>query len=165
MITTLDARYGPESVDRPDAARDAGPAGAEAALASFYVALNHRDPAVLDRVWATDPLVQLDNPVGGILRGHGEVTGLYRAIFAGPVRLSITFGDIVAYTGDAHAVFTGRETGTYTGPDGVAVPLEIRTSRYFRYEDGRWRQYHHHGSIDDPAALAAYQAAVRGGTE
>jgi hypothetical protein len=29
-------------------------------------------------------------------------------------------------------------------------------------EVGRWRQYHHHGSIDDPAALQAYQLAIRG---
>jgi hypothetical protein len=25
-----------------------------------------------------------------------------------------------------------------------------------------WRQYHHHGSIDDPDALRAYQQAIRG---
>ncbi|MFF4402980.1 hypothetical protein [Streptomyces sp. NPDC001404] len=38
----------------------------------------------------------------------------------------------------------------------------IRTSRYFRYEGGFWRQYHHHGSIDAPDLLRAYQQAVRG---
>jgi hypothetical protein len=59
-------------------------------------------------------------------------------------------------------VFAGRETGTYTGPDGTAVPLRIRTTRYFRYEGGAWRQFHHHGSIDDAEALAAHQRAVRG---
>lgn len=46
--------------------------------------------------------------------------------------------------------------------DGTAVPLEIRTTRYLRYEAGRWQQYHHHGSVDDAAALAAYQQAVIG---
>jgi hypothetical protein len=30
------------------------------------------------------------------------------------------------------------------------------------YQDGGWRQYHHHGSIDDPAALRAYQQAIQG---
>jgi hypothetical protein len=39
--------------------------------------------------------------------------------------------------------------------------LQIRTTRIFAYA-GTWVQVHHHGSIDDPAALAAYQQAVRG---
>ncbi|HSZ31640.1 MAG TPA: nuclear transport factor 2 family protein [Pseudonocardiaceae bacterium] len=68
----------------------------------------------------------------------------------------------VEYLGDTHAVFAGRETGTYTDPENTVVPLRIRTTRYFRYEQGRWQQYHHHGSIDDPAALRAYQHAVTG---
>jgi hypothetical protein len=42
------------------------------------------------------------------------------------------------------------------------MPLRIRTTRYFRYENGAWRQFHHHGSIDDAESLAAYQRAVRG---
>ena len=37
----------------------------------------------------------------------------------------------------------------------------IRISRIFRRVDGRWRQIHHHGSIDDADLLARYQAAVR----
>ena len=68
--------------------------------------------------------------------------------------MQVTFSDVVAYRGDAHAVFAGR----YTAPGGGTIPLEIRTSRYFRYEDGYWRQYHHHGGIDD----GRYQQAVRG---
>ena len=59
-------------------------------------------------------------------------------------------------------MFAGHETGTYTDPDGEARPLEFRTTRYFRYDGGAWRQFHHHGSVDDPAALAAYQRAVLG---
>jgi ketosteroid isomerase-like protein len=86
------------------------------------------------------------------------VAGLYEKIFTGPVRVEVTFGDV----GADHAVFAGRETGTDTGPDGVPAPLRIRTTRYFRYEDGHWRQFHHHGSVDDPEALAASQRAVTG---
>jgi DnaJ C terminal domain len=43
------------------------------------------------------------------------------------------------------------------------VPAEIRTSRVFSYDfqAGRWEHVHHHGSIDDPAALRAYQEAGR----
>jgi hypothetical protein len=33
--------------------------------------------------------------------------------------------------------------------------------RAFRRAGGRWRQVHHHGSIDDPDLLGAYQQAVR----
>lgn len=84
-------------------------------------------------------------------------------IFHGPARVSVSFGDIVAYADERHAVFTGRETGEYRIGDAPAVPLSIRTTRCFRYEDGRWRQFHHHGSMDDPARLAAYQDAIRRG--
>jgi len=39
--------------------------------------------------------------------------------------------------------------------------MKIRTTRVFRYDGERWRQTHHHGSIDDPQLLAAYQSLVR----
>jgi ketosteroid isomerase-like protein len=42
------------------------------------------------------------------------------------------------------------------------LDLAIRTTRIFRRDgSGRWRQVHHHGSIEDAKLLAAYQAAVR----
>ncbi|MDQ2802483.1 MAG: nuclear transport factor 2 family protein, partial [Pseudomonadota bacterium] len=40
------------------------------------------------------------------------------------------------------------------------IDLAIRTTRLFRRAGGRWRQVHHHGSIDDPALLVAYRTAV-----
>jgi ketosteroid isomerase-like protein len=132
------------------------------ALESFYYALNSQDIEALRADWSSSPLAQLNNPLGGILRGGDAIAALYEKVFAGSLNVQVTFGDVVAYTGADHAVFAGRETGTYTAPDGTVVPLSIRTSRYFRYEDGRWRQFHHHGSIDDAAELAAYQKAVRG---
>lgn len=159
MIEHADRDYGPASTDRLAEATTPGVVGARAALESFYYALNHADLDVLGRVWATHPLAQLNNPVGGILRGGDAVVALYARIFAGSMRLRIEFRDIVEYLDEDHAVFAGRETGTY-GPDDT--PLTIRTSRYFRYVDGRWAQFHHHGSIDDPDALRAYQRAVSG---
>jgi hypothetical protein len=39
--------------------------------------------------------------------------------------------------------------------------LAIRTTRVFRRVEGAWRQVHHHGSMDDPALLRAYQDLVR----
>jgi hypothetical protein len=82
------------------------------------------------------PLAQLNNPLGGILRCGDAVAELYDRILDGLVRLEVTFGDIVEYLGHDHALFAGRETGTYTDPGGADTPLEIRTSRYFRYQDG-----------------------------
>lgn len=160
MIRHTDPRYGTDATDRLAEAGDPTAEGAHAALESFYYALNQRDSAALRRVWTDHPLAQLNNPLGGIVRCGDPIADLYDKILTGPVRVQVSFGDVIEYLDDTHAVFAGRETGTYTGPDGTAVPLEIRTTRYFRYEDGRWQQYHHHGSIDDPTALAAYQHAV-----
>ncbi|WP_163507495.1 YybH family protein [Fodinicola acaciae] len=156
--------YGPSSGNLLSAATNPDLAGAYAALESFYYALNQRDLEVLSAVWSDDPEAQLNNPLGGILRGGQAIAELYRKIFEGPVRLTVTFGDFLTYSGTGHAVFAGRETGHYdTGSS--KVPLAIRTSRYFRYDEvsGRWRQFHHHGSIDAPAELARYQQAVTGG--
>lgn len=162
MIQSAVHTYGPAARDRLRETTDPSAEGARAALETFYHALNHRDANVLREDWADHPLAQLDNPLGGILRGGEAIAGLYGKIFDGHVRVEVTFGDIVEYAGEGHAVFTGQETGTYTAAGGAPVPLRIRTTRYFRYEDGCWRQFHHHGSIDDPAALAAYQRAVTG---
>ncbi len=162
MIQHTDLRYGPNARDRLASAVDPAADGARAALESFYYALNQRDGTVLRRVWTNHPLARLDNPLGGILRGGDPIAELYDKIFTGHMRVQVSFGDIVEYLGDAHAVFAGRETGTYNDSEGTTIPLEIRTTRYFRYEQGRWQQYHHHGSIDDPAALRAYQHAVIG---
>jgi ketosteroid isomerase-like protein len=162
VIEKTSISFGPESQNRLMHASDPSGTGAEAALETFYYALNNRDLDALRADWADSPLAQLNNPVGGILHGTDAITDLYSKIFGSAVHVRVTFTDVISYQGREHAVFAGRETGSYTRHDGTPVPLEIRTSRYFRYEDGRWRQYHHHGSIDDPAALHAYQQAIRG---
>ncbi|MET9318310.1 hypothetical protein ABZX12_41400 [Kribbella sp. NPDC003505] len=72
----------------------------------------------------------------------------------------MTFGDAATYWGENSAVFAGRETGTYRHPELGVCPLAIRTTRVFEYAAG-WAQVHHHGSIDDAVALAAYQQAAR----
>jgi hypothetical protein len=137
-----------------------------AALETFYYALNNRDAETLAEVVAAHPLAQLNNPLGGILRGGAEIVELYASrIFRGRVRVEVTFSDFVQYLGDRHALFAGRETGTYTvGGDTEPQALAIRTSRYFRYDAdaSSWLQFHHHGSIDDAALLAAYQKAALG---
>jgi len=56
----------------------------------------------------------------------------------------------------------GRERGELN-VTGQRMRLAIRTTRVFRRDRNRtWCQVHHHGSIDDPQMLAAYQEAVLG---
>ncbi len=140
-----------------------GLAGARAALDTFYHALNTRSLDLLQRTWADDPLIRLDNPLGGIVDGIAGVTALYARIFSGPVRVQVALEDIVAYATPELVVFAGREVGSYEQL-GVSEPLAIRTTRIFRFlpAQGGWRQIHHHGSLDDPEQLARYQRAVRG---
>jgi ketosteroid isomerase-like protein len=158
VIKKTDISFGPDSRSRQAEALDPSAAGAEAALKSFYYALNNRDADALRANWSADPLAQLNNPAGGILRGGDAIAELHRRVFSSPANVRVTFSDVIAYLGDRHAVFAGRETGSYSAPDGTSMPLEIRTSRYFRYKDRQCRQYHHHGSIDDPDASAPNSA-------
>jgi ketosteroid isomerase-like protein len=164
-ITHSDLSFGPDSHDRRAEAGDPGLEGALAALETFYYALNNRDAEALAAVVSDHALAQLNNPVGGILRGGDAIVELYASkIFRGRVKVEVRFGDFVQYLGEHHAVFAGRETGTYTVDAGEPRPLTIRTSRYFRYDTdaGKWLQLHHHGSIDDAELLGAYQKAVLG---
>jgi hypothetical protein len=160
MIAHTDATYGPTARNRLAEASEPTPAGARSALETFYFALHHSELNAMRAVWADDPFAQLNNPLGGILRGGRDAVSLYERVFASNIRLEVTFGDIIEYPGIDHVVFAGREIGHYTIADAQPIALAIRTSRYFRYARGRWTQYHHHGSIDDPDMLAAYQAAV-----
>lgn len=160
----IEEMYGRHAHNRLADASLAGSEGARAALESFYHAFNQRSQVVLREVWADNPLVQLNNPLGGVIRGVDGVVDLYRRIFEGPADVWVEFHDIVEYTGAGAAVFAGRERGEFRVGDTV-IPLDIRTTRVFAYADGRWGQVHHHGSITDPALLAQYQRAVQGGSK
>jgi ketosteroid isomerase-like protein len=166
VITHIDAEYGPRARNRLAEAASPDLDGARAALESFYHAFNHRDLEAFRRVWVGDPLVQLNNPLGGILRGSDDIGRLYQRIFQSRARVEVSFGDIVAYQTAGMVVFAGRETGRFTDPGGRSLPLRIRTTRVFAYDRaaGRWGQVHHHGSIDDPDALRDYQDAVAAGS-
>lgn len=164
MILQSSETYGRSSTNRLHQAKERGIAGARALLESFYYAFNQRDMEVFGQVWAEHEFIQLNNPLGGILRGYEPIAALYLRIFAGPSVVWVEFAEIVEFQTDEMVVFAGRETGEFT--QGVqALALSIRTSRivqWFGPEIG-WRQSHHHGSLDDPQLLAEYQRAVRGG--
>jgi ketosteroid isomerase-like protein len=162
LATALTATFGREARDRLNETEDPGRDGALAALETFYYAFNNRSLQALSAVWLEDPLIQLNNPLGGILRGIDGIRSLYERVFSGQGRAWVEFYDIVEFSLGQAITFAGRERGEFTTADST-VPLAIRTTRVFAHiPDVGWRQVHHHGSIDDPASLAAYQRAVRG---
>jgi hypothetical protein len=148
--------------------------GARAALETFYYAFNIRSRDLYQRIWADDPLVQLDSPVGGIVRGSAAIAALAERMFSGSMRVQTVLEDIVTYLTPGLVVFTGREHGTYTTDTRESAhPVEheamsalpaIRSICIFRFiaAQGGWRQVYHHVSLDDPDQLARYQRAVRG---
>lgn len=137
--------------------------GAMAALETFYHALNTRSLNLFHQIWLDHTLIQLNNPVGGIMRGARSIGDLYARLFEGPVRVQAELYDIVAYSTPNMVVFAGRERGSYER-DGKMYPLDFRTSRIFLYapDQGGWRQVHHHGSIDDPDRLTHYRQTIFG---
>ena len=139
---------------------DAGTLGEpEQALVQFYRAFNGRDLGLIAENWQDSPNVAMDNPLGGIKRGWPEIRSVYERIFGGSARVQVEFHDYTLHViGDVFFA-VGRERGTFeTGS--TKLDLAIRTTRIFRRAGGRWRQVHHHGSIDNPNLLAAYQQAV-----
>lgn len=161
---TLTATFGRDSRNRRSEALDPEFEGAVASLETFYHSFNTRNSGLLAGVWTDDLLVQLNNPVGGILRGRAAIAELYERIFHGPATVWVEFHDITAYGGGDWAVFAGRETGEFRHDGDVVVTLAIRTTRIFAFRgtDTGWQQLHHHGSIDEPDTLRRYQEAVLG---
>ncbi len=164
MIIHTQQNYGRSAHNCIAQAAEPGIAGARALVESFYYAFNQRDMEVFADVWAEHALIQLNNPLGGILRGYEPISELYRGIFNGNARVWVELHDIVEFQSDAMVVFAGREKGEFTKGK-VTLPLSIRTSRIVQWmgEGIGWKQVHHHGSIDDAQLLAEYQGAVRGG--
>lgn len=131
------------------------------ALEHFYQAFNGRDLTAMAENWASSEAgIAMDNPLGGIKRGWAEIEGVYRRLFTGTARVYVEFFDYTLHVSGDCFFAVGRERGHFE-QQSDRVELAIRTSRIYRRLDGRWRQVHHHGSIEDPELLARYQAAVR----
>ena len=130
------------------------------ALTEFYRAFNERDLDLMARNWDASDEASMDNPLGEIRRGWGQIRPVYERIFGGRATVTVAFHDYTIHQFADSFLAVGRERGSFEN-GGVALDLRIRTSRIFRRVDGRWRQIHHHGSIDDADLLARYQAAVR----
>jgi ketosteroid isomerase-like protein len=130
------------------------------ALSEFYQALNNRDLGLMAHNWAQTDEAVMDNPVGGIKRGWEEIRTVYERVFRSSGRFWFEFYDYSYHEAGDIFYVVGRERGEYRAGETV-LHMAIRTSRIFRRINGEWRQIHHHGSIDDPKLLAAYQDAVR----
>ena len=132
------------------------------ALSQFYHALNSRDLGLIQQNWANSADAAMDNPLGGIKRGWNEIRETYGKLFASKANYRFEFYDYTLHQAADLFYVVGRERGELN-LDGHALKLTIRTSRIFRRDgDGKWRQVHHHGSIEDPQMLANYQKAVLG---
>ena len=133
------------------------------ALAEFYRALNARDLDLMGRNWDHSEEAAMDNPLGGIMRGWPEIRSIYERLFQSDWTYSFEFWDYTEHRSQEVYWVVGRERGRLTRGD-ERLDLAIRTTRLFRRVGDRWRQIHHHGSIEDPKMLARYLSAIRQGS-
>ncbi|MFI5336368.1 MAG: YybH family protein [Opitutales bacterium] len=152
-----------EPISLPITGREAtiDPATPAGALAQFYRGFNGRDLALVETNWSAAADIAMDNPLGGIKRGWPEIQAVYSRLFSGPATVQVEFHDYTIHEGGDLFYAVGRERGHFRRGE-ASLDLAIRTSRIFRRAGPVWRQVHHHGSIEDAALLAAYQAAVSG---
>lgn len=131
------------------------------ALVQFYSAFNNGNMSLMEDNWANTDEIAMDNPLGGIKRGWTEIKQVYDKLFNGPAKVYVEYYDYTIHETAGMFYAVGRERGYFRLND-LEINLAIRTSRIFQKFDGRWRQVHHHGSIDDPKLLENYQTAVFG---
>lgn len=134
------------------------------ALVQFYYAFNNRNIDAMAENWAHTDEVSMDNPLGGIKRGWHEIQPMYDKIFSSPAEVYVEYYDYTIHETGKIFFAVGKERG-YFRLAGKEIKLSIRTTRIFKKIDQKWRQIHHHGSIENPESLAAYQAAVLGEEE
>jgi ketosteroid isomerase-like protein len=149
-------------IQKPVTGREELPNSSEplAALAQFYRALNSRDIALMEQNWDTSDESVMDNPLGEIKRGWPEIRSVYERLFSSESSYHFEFFDYTIQTFGEIFIAIGRERGQLTPVGSQPIDLAIRTTGIFRSEGGRWRQIHHHGSMDNPEMLERYQQAV-----
>ena len=134
------------------------------ALVEFYNAFNRSDMALMQHNWSHGDDIVMSNPLGGVKRGWDEISTVYDRIFNGPASVYVEFYDFNIVQSDEMFCAMGRERGRFQMED-VSLDLAIRTSRLYRHDGERWRQLHHHGSIEQADLLTRYQAAVNNGSD
>lgn len=130
------------------------------ALENFYEAFNQRDANTASHAWLNTERVAMYNPIGGIKRGWEQIKDTYSRIMQGNIHVYVEFYDYTLQQHDTLFYVFGRERG-YAKCAGQQIELAIRTSRVFEWHTEQWRQVHHHGSIDNPTLLDAYQTLLK----
>lgn len=128
------------------------------ALVEFYKAFNTKDIELMQKNWSEYEGI-IDNPLGGILRGWKKIQEVYKKIFFGKAEVYVEFYDYSLYKQGDIFLAVGRERG-YILTNAKKIELDIRTSRIYGKENGKYKQLHHHGSITDAKLLDTYQKLV-----
>ncbi len=127
-------------------------------LAEFYKAFNTQNIELMKINWSVENGV-MDNPLGGILRTWENIQEVYKKIFFGKAEVYVEFYDYSIHKQGDIFFAAGRERG-HIIKNGKKLELDIRTSRIYAKENGRYKQLHHHGSITDAKLLDTYQILV-----
>jgi len=128
------------------------------ALVAFYKAFNTQNIELMQKNWSSTDGV-MDNPLGGILRGWQDIQEVYKKIFFGKAEVYVEFYDYSIHKRGEMFFVAGRERG-HIIKNGKKIELDIRTSRIYAKENGKYKQLHHHGSITDAKLLDTYQKLV-----
>ena len=129
------------------------------ALADYYRAFNSRNFQLMELNWSDCDNVSMDSPLGGTQNGWTRISRIYRKLFRGTNVVTLELHEYSIHEVGETFLAVGLERGCYLN-DAIALDLTIRSSRWFRQMYGRWRQYHHHGSIDDANLLARLQGLL-----
>ena len=113
----------------------------------------------MEHNWSSSPQASMANPLGDIKFGWPRIRSIYKRLFEGPFQVYVEYYDYQIQRSHELFLAVGRERG-YRRQGGKELKLAIRTTRVFRREANRWRQPHHHGSMDDPELLARYQGHI-----
>jgi hypothetical protein len=126
------------------------------ALAEYYRAFNSRSIQLMELNWSSCEDVSMASPLGGTQNGWTGISRIYRKLFRGPHVITLELHDYSIHEVGETFLAVGRERGCYMN-NAIVLDVTIRSSRLFRQVYGRWRQYHHHGSIDDANLLTRLQ--------
>ena len=129
------------------------------ALTNFYKAFNNQNFNLMQSNWLQTEEASMSNPLGGIKQGWREIESVYQKIFNGPATVYVEFYDYTIYESDSMFVAVGRERGRLK-INNETIELAIRTSRIYTRQEGKWKQIHHHGSMDNADLLARYQETL-----
>jgi hypothetical protein len=137
-------------------AKNNNPATPMYALGEFYYAFNNQDLAVMETIWHQSDDSSMNNPVGGIMRGWKDIRKVYERLFQSGARVFVEFYDYQIMRIGETFIAVGRERG-FAEKNGTKLDLAIHTSRTFIMVGKEWKQFHHHGSIENPELLKKYQ--------